>query len=288
LFFHTHTAAKGNVQEALDKLLSGKPIVLPKSAIDANIPKTLLKVESLDSGATRPSLSLWINTRSLPDSKTLLAYRGTMNPSYTQQPTSPRHRWFPRLYQTCSNGKIRVFAMLTVSSRSTYSYNKKDTFSHVVLGGNKEYAKDASAMLHVAFVQDRKQVSLYVNGKLDHTKTILDNQRPWVPHKPLDVTWGPSVVGYEGAWYGESPQGVVWLDSRGATAFSDHYASLFLGMFEFLSPAHLVGSQAAHEQPTTLAEMLAASKLEIYAEKFEEAGYDDLGFVVSGEAYRGG
>jgi len=278
-------ASSGNVQAAVDKLLSGKPIKAPASTSSrapvAVLPSAVLAStgeEAMGGGGDNPSLSLWVDTSKLQlpvGREKVLAYRGTEKAGLQYQPMNNQHRWLPRLtFQGSGEGKFRVNALVSCGNVSTnYVLQQR-------IGGAKEYEMDGG-MMHVAFLVEAKQVSLYVNGQVDSTRMLT--QTVWSPSTSLELKWGDGVIGYEAPWYAVASNKVMWLEAKGATDFNDHYASVLLGLFNWLPPRQLVsGSREKRpKRPTNLSELLSGAQLTRYAGAFENAGYDDFDFVMS-------
>eukprot|EP00466_Bigelowiella_natans_P007650 jgi/Bigna1/131668/aug1.15_g6376 len=306
-------ATSGNVQHAVDKLLSGAPIVVPasttKRAPPAQLPaevaaehknsevkaaaETGALCSSSASSSASPSLSLWIDTSKLridsgSNRELLLAYRGTEKANYAYQPNNHEHRWLPRLslLPGSSAGKFRVHALVSTGGASLHHHHSAPHHNYVVqqrVGGAREYELEGG-MMHVAFLVESKKASLFVNGQVDSTRLL--SQPVWNDGggEVMPIMWQNGVVGYEAPWYTVSSNKVMWLDTCGVVDFNDHYASVLLGLFKWLPPGQLVPASRHSrrvKKPRTLQELLEGAGLVRYSEAFHNAGYDDFNFVMS-------
>ena len=221
-------AANGNLQGAVDKLLSGKPIIVPKATGNGAVPKAKLPlwIDSVPAsspgsgaGGAGPCLSLWVDASKLNLSKygdTVIAYRGIQNSAAKSSfsASSMHHRWYPRIHMSrAGHDRCRVYATLStmgMGPKKGYHPAQKATIQSRV-GGMKTYALRGT--MHIAFTLEAKQMSLFVNGVVD--QKMYANYKPWVPDNSLELQWGPGVSGYEAPWYAIENQTVRWINSGG-------------------------------------------------------------------------
>ena len=287
-------AANGNLQGAVDKLLSGKPIIVPKATGNGAVPKAKLPlwIDSVPAsspgsgaGGAGPCLSLWVDASKLNLSEygdTVIAYRGIQNSAAKSSfsASSMHHRWYPRIHMSrAGHDRCRVYATLStmgMGPKKGYHPAQKATIQSRV-GGMKTYALRGT--MHIAFTLEAKQMSLFVNGVVD--QKMYANYKPWVPDNSLELQWGPGVSGYEAPWYAIENQTVRWINSGGIRDFNVHYASILLGMLDIVPQRLLVREKKRPKRPNSVRELLAAAGLTAYEQKLRDAGYDDFSWLVS-------